>query len=249
MEDEILKKRLRELAERSYNGGRFTFTDFLGMSEIASFYEEERELSYAHPVVFGGTDMSERAVIRFGDPEQLGFEEEFPIDILEIKPLMEKFSDDLTHRDFLGALINLGIERSVLGDIFLERNTAYVCCLSRISEFITEELTRVKHTTVKCSKPETVPELSAGAAKEQLLQVQSERIDAVVAKLYKQSRSDSVELFRQKKVFVNGRQCENNSYLLKNGDAVTVRGFGKFIFSGTTGQSRKGKNNICLQVF
>jgi RNA-binding protein YlmH len=74
----------------------------------------------------------------------------------------------------------------------------------------------------------------------------SERIDAILGKLLNLSRSQSVLTFREKKVFVNGRQCENNSYQLKCGDVVTCRGFGKFIYEGVKYETKKGK--ICAEI-
>ena len=120
MEDtELIKKRLSELADRSYSKGQFTFTQFLNMAELSVYYEIGKTLNYAKPSVYGGYEGAERAVVRFGNPEELGYEEAFPIDLLEISPVAEKFADDLTHRDFLGALMNLGIERELLGDIIV----------------------------------------------------------------------------------------------------------------------------------
>lgn len=247
-ETEILKNRLKDLAEKSYKSSQFTFTDFLGISETAVAYACERELAYAGMTIWGGHEESERCMVRFGKPEELGYEEQFPIAVLQVAPLAEKFSDDLTHRDFLGSLMNLGIERSVLGDICLTGKAAYIFCLERMAEYICSELVRVKHTTVTVKRVENLPELSAGEAVEKHLQVNSDRIDLVIAKLYNVSRSKSAELFTQKKIFVNGRQCENTSYQLKAGDKVTVRGAGRFTFVGDTGVTRKGKNNIVCSI-
>jgi len=58
-----------------------------------------------------------------------------------------------------------------------------------------------------------------------------------------------LEQFRQKKVFVNGRLCENNSHVLKEGDTVTVRGYGKFVFDGGQGISKKGKINAEVHCY
>ena len=81
------------------------------------------------------------------------------------------------------------------------------------------------------------------------IQTASERIDGVMAKVYRLSRSESIELFRQKKVFVNGRLCENNSRLLKPGDRISVRGYGKFIYTEKQGISKKGKLNAAVLVY
>ena len=249
-ETELLKKRFAELADRSYTKGQFTFTSFLGMAELSSFYEEKRSLEYAKPTVFGGIEAAERAVVRFGDPDALGYEENFPIDILAITPLADKFADDLTHRDFLGALMSLGIERSLLGDIIVTGKKAYLFCLNRISDFIIENLISVKHTSVSVRKAEAeeIKEIPKGFDKEKLIQVPSERVDAVIAKVYNMSRSAALEYFAQKKVFVNGKQTENTSLTLKQDDVVTVRGYGRFKLTEVVGTSRKGKLNIKVNI-
>jgi RNA-binding protein YlmH len=220
------------------------------MADLSLFYEEKRTLDYAKPTAFGGYDGAERAVVRFGDQESLGYEEDFPIDILAIVPLADKFADDLTHRDFLGALMSLGIERSLLGDIIVTGKKAYIFCLERISDFIIENLISVKHTSVSVRKAEAedIKDIPRGFEKEKMIQVASERIDAVIAKVYNVSRSAAMEYFAQKKVFVNGRQTENTSLALKQDDVVTVRGYGRFKLAEIVGTSRKGKLNILVRL-
>lgn len=248
-EEEQMKKRLRELAERSYRGNCYTFTDFLSLAELSCYYELERELSFAGGKVSGGSEGRERCMIRFGNPQELGYEEDFPIVCLKIEPLMKKFAEDLTHRDFLGALMNLGIERSTLGDIILQEKEAFLFCKESIAPYITENLTRVRHTSVLCKITEEIPAEGEADLKDIKIQIASERIDGVIAKVYKLSRSDSAALFLQKRVFVNGRLCENNSHMLKEQDQVSVRGYGKFIFAGGQGLSKKGKLNALVQVY
>ena len=71
----------------------------------------------------------------------------------------------------------------------------------------------------------------------------------MIAKVYNKSRNDCLELFRTGKVFVNGRLCENNSKLLKIGETVNARGYGKFIFAGEPRETRKGKLAVAVKVF
>lgn len=248
-EEEFTKKRLRELAERAYQGNQFTFTGFLSLAELSCFHEMERELSYIRTEIYGGNELCERCMIRFGNPKQLCYEQPFPIVCLRIRPLMEKFSDNLGHRDILGALMNLGTRRNLIGDIFIDGKSAYVFCQDAIAPFIIENLSRVKHTSVLCEIMQKLPALKEGEAEAVKIQIASERIDGVVAKVYKLSRSDSASLFVQKRIFVNGRLCENNSYMLKEQDRVSVRGFGRFIFAGTMGVSKKGKLTASVLVY
>lgn len=248
-DSELIKKRLAELAEKSFRGNCFTFTDFLGLMEQTEYYKLEKTLYYAHPVLSGGYEGAERVMVRFGNPEELGYEEEWPMALIKISPAAERFADELSHRDFLGALMNMGIERSVLGDIVPAGKGAFIFCLDRIADYICESLVSVKHTTVHAERV-ALSAFENGKGQEvseKRLQVQSERIDAVAAHVMNISRSAVLEYFRQQKVFVNGRLTENTSYMLKTGDAVTVRGFGRFTFAGIEGTSRKGKLNIIVR--
>lgn len=247
--EELLKKRFRELARKSYQNNQFTFTVFLSLADMACFYELEKELSYVPYKAFGGSEMCERVMIRFGSEEELGYLEEFPITCIEAKPLAAKFADTLTHRDFLGALMNLGIERSTLGDIFVEDNAGYIFCMDSMADFIVENLGKVKHTSVLCRKAEKIPEFAEKDRREVKIQISSERVDGVVAKVYRLSREEALSFFRQKKVFINGRLCENNSCQLKKDDVVSVRGCGKFEYSGEQGVSKKGKINAVVVCY
>ncbi|MCM1133941.1 MAG: YlmH/Sll1252 family protein [Clostridium sp.] len=244
--EELLKKRFRELAEKSYQNNQFTFTSFLSPADMACFYELEKELSYIPYKAWGGSEECERVILRFGSEEEFGYKTEFPIVCIQIKPMAAKFADALTHRDFLGALMNLGIERSTLGDIFLINNEGYLFCLDSMADFILDNLSKVKHTSVLCKKVEKLPDFAGHDKREVKIQIASGRIDAVAAKVCGFSRGEALELFRQKKVFVNGRLCENNSRLLAEGDTVSVRGHGKFEYLREAGTSKKGKINAVI---
>lgn len=253
--DEILfQKRLKELADKAYMGSRYCFTDFLSMAEQSIYYQMERELSYVPVTVFGGTADCERVMLRFGDETLCGYEEPFPIACLEISPLTEKFCEDLNHRDYLGALMNLGITRAMLGDIAVVREQegachAFLFCVERMASYIINELVQVRHTRVRCEPAERIPQSVVTRLERKTVQVSAQRADSIVARLYNLSRSESVELFRAKKVFVNGRVSESGSVRLNAGDKVSVRGFGRFCFVGVSGETRKGKLNAQADLY
>ena len=248
-EDLLLQKRLSELAGRSYGQNMFTFTDFLSLPELDLFYQNEPQLRYAGVTVFGGTKEADRKVIRFGNPNELGYEEEFPICCIVIEPLLEKFGENLNHRDYLGALMNLGIQRENLGDIFIKGKVGYVFCLQRIAEYILENLTQVRHTHVKTRILSSQEDFVQKEVEEIEVLTASERIDGVISKIYNFSRSQSVELFRGKKIYVNSRLCENNSYMLKALDTVSVRGYGKFVYNGIGHETKKGKLSVKIGIY
>ena len=248
-EEEALKKRIMDLANRCYRSNVYTFSGFLSMADQAAVYELERKLDFVDWTLFGGNEDCERRMLRFGSEEMLGYEEPFPIRCLVVRPLIQKFADSLTHRDFLGALMNLGIERDVLGDIILKDNVGYVFCEDAMAEYLKEHLDKVKHTSVICEITEECPAAAKTKFSTEELVVQSNRCDAVIAKVYRLSRSQSIELFRTKRVFVNGRQYENNSGILKARDRVSVRGFGKFVFEGFLHETKKGRIRVEIRRY
>ena len=245
-----LKNRFRDLAEKSYSQGIYTFTGFLGLGEIDILHGMERELGYAGITLYGGYEDADRKMLRFGGEASLGYEMPFPVVCIRISPLNRKFADQLSHRDFLGALMNLGIERSTIGDIRVGEKEACLFCVDSIASFICENLDQVKHTHVKCIVTENtetvIPQEEPVPA---YIQVQSLRIDAVLARVYHMSREKSLELFRAGMVYVDGRLCENNSRLLKSNETVNARGYGKFRVLGEPRETRKGKLAVEVAVY
>lgn len=246
---EILKRRFLELATKADNGSYFTFTDFLGLPEQSAFAEIKGKLGRCRYTAFGGAEGAERVIVRFGDPEEIGYEADFPICCIKIEPLAKKFADKLTHRDFLGALLNLGIERSTLGDIIISDNTGYVFALENMAEFIKNELSRVKRTDIKAEIIDTLPDVELYRTEEKRIQLSSERLDAAIAKVYSLSRDDAQSLFKKRLVYVDGKLCESVSYTPKENDKISVRGYGRFIYRGFDSLSRKGKLNAIVEVY
>lgn len=245
----VLKKRLLDLANQSYQNNMFTFSGFLSLHEQQLVEEIRRENAFIKATLYGGNSDCERVMVRFGDKDELGYEEDFPIDCIKIEPLIEKFADALTHRDFLGAVMNLGIERNTIGDIFVQGKSAFLYCHNKMTEYLLDELDKIKHTHVKCRVINDVGELPVSEPVPKEVLVASCRIDGVLAKVYNISRTGSLELFRSGRVFVNGKLMENNSYVLKAGDSVTARGFGKFIFKEEVYKTKKDKLRILIEKY
>ncbi len=250
-EEELLYKRLIELARKSDSTCYFTFTDFLGLAEQSVFEAAKLAIGKIRYTKFGGITGTERIMIRFGNPDELGYEEPFPIRILKVEPKSAKFADKLSHRDFLGAILNLGIERKLIGDIVIRDNVGYVFVKDEISDFISSELIKIKHTDVKISRvtDENLPEGELFRTEKVKIQLVGERLDAVISKVFNISRDDSLSLFKKGLVFVGGKEIENNSYTPKADDVVSVRGYGRFIYRGVAGLSKKGKLNAEVDIY
>lgn len=250
-EEELIKKRFAELANKSLSCGYFLFTDFLGLSDQSLFNEAKKNFPGVSYVSFGGAEGAERVMIRFGDEEELGYSEEFPIRVIKVEPKAPKFAHPLSHRDFLGATLNLGIERSVIGDIAIIDNVAYIFARDDIADYIAESLVRVRNTDVitEIIPLSELPSVQLYQTHTVKIQLSGERLDAAIAKVFCISRDDALSLFRKHLVFVCGRLTENNSYTPRNGDIISVRGYGRFIYRGVSGVSKKGKLNVEVDVY
>ena len=246
---ELLKKRFLELANKSYNASIFTFTDFLGLNEQAAFAEIKKELRSIKYKAFGGAEGAERVMIRFGDEDELGYALPFPISIIKAEPVSQKYADRLTHRDFLGAILNLGIERDVLGDIVIIDNVGYIFSKEDIAGYIADGLIKVKRTDIKAVITDTLPEGELYRTEQKTVQVSGERLDAIIAKVFSLSREDAQALFKKRLVFADGRQIDSTSYTPKENEKISVRGHGRFIYLGCQSLSKKGKMNIAVDLY
>ena len=241
-----LENRLRELCENSRKNSTFYFTDFLSQADVS---EVMRLFSKKEVTLFGGAEGTERMMARFGDKEELGYEIPFPIVLLRIRLLQARFADVLTHRDFLGALMNLGIRRDVIGDIVVREDTSYLFVEEVMAEHIKKELTRVKHTSVSVEQMTEIPEDVKPRFERENLIVSSLRPDLMVAKLYHLSRQAAKDIFVEGRVFLNSRLCTDPSANVREGDVLSVRGFGKFVFCGTERETKKGNVSIAVDKY
>lgn len=243
--EDMLRKRFEELSRNAYSQGTYYFSDFLSLADAAVLYRyiDSREFT-----VWGGCEGCERVMARFGNSEEFGYEQNFPIVAICVEPVMEKFADELNHRDFLGALMNLGIERDVIGDIRVCGKTAVIFAEDTMAEYLVDNLHQVKHTNVRCMvmEPAQVGALAQYQTEELELLVPSERVDAIVAKMYHLSRNAAADLFQAKKIYINGRQSESGSSTLAAGDIISVRGYGKFAYDGIQRMTKKDK--LCVRI-
>ena len=238
--DDFFQRRMEELANAAYQRDIVTFSDFLNLNEQNMI--NSRRLRFPGVVMewSGGYEHAERQMVAF-HPDALIFPWEYPIDCLKIEPRSLRFAEKLTHRDYLGALLNLGVERSVIGDILVKEDAAWFFCHRRMTGFFMENLSKVKHTNITVTKVEDPGELPEPELKPMSGTCASVRLDALIALAFQESRSSMVAFIEKGLVFVNGRLVTSNGYEPKEGDIVSVRGRGRFRFDGAVGKTRKGR--------
>ncbi len=244
-EEELFRKHLSDLADMAWRRGIVAFSEFCGLNELNIFYSSRQEFSAVQAETFGGYDSAERQMIAF-IPDALSYEWHFPVSALEIRPLNAKFSDELTHRDYLGSLMNLGIDRSRLGDILVSNENAVLFCDEKMAAYICSQLSRVKHTSVSCRICDPSEAEYQVRTEEISGSVASVRLDSLIALAFHLSRSTAVNLIEEGRTFVNGRMTSSNGAHLKEGDIISVRGQGRFCLDSLQGISKKGRQFVRL---
>lgn len=247
--DDAQEKRFLELFRRYDAQGVYLFTHFLDLAALNTLSRCLPRLPRAPWTLFGGAEGCERKMLRLGSEEECGYDQPFPIACVRMTPASAKFAEKLTHRDFLGALMNLGFERELLGDIVVREEEAFLFCEERIAPYIQQSLTQVRRTTVRCVLLDDLPEGDLFRLERRVVQLSSVRADALVAHVFKLSRSDAQALFAQGRVFVDGRACADTGYTPKEGEILSVRGFGRMKYAGVDSLSKKGKSNTAVEVF
>lgn len=273
-EQELCKKRLLDLSRQADRKGIVLFSDFLNLNEL-NIYHQCENLFACRSESFGGIPYAERQMVAFlpdafclrrSYEEDYGFSDtpedfedgrkgvppsglEYPITALKVMPAYPKFAEKLGHRDLLGSIMNLGVERSKIGDILMGEDCAYILCEKSMAPYFMENLEKVRHTLVKLSAV-SCDEITV---QQNLMEkegiITSNRLDAVIACVHKLSRSQALELLRQEKVFVNGKTIQNPTYSCQKDDIVSVRGFGRFIYQSDYGATNKGRLKIKYQLY
>ncbi len=247
MNADIFPQHIKDLSKRAVNQNRFVFSDFLTPDEQSTVLSLKRELCEVS--FFGGADGCERVMARFGSADEMGYEVPFPVATIKISPLNIRFAEELTHRDCLGAVMSLGLERSQIGDIVMRDKSCYMFVCENKSEYICTELKKIRHTDIKCELTSFDDNEPLFRTQTKTVIVSSDRLDCIISGVFNMSRSDCCALFEGGKIFVNGRQILSPSFHPDDGNTVSVRGHGKFIFHTPTSQTKKGRLVIDIEIF
>lgn len=247
-EEALLRKRLIELSQMAFHKGIVIFSDFLNLNELHILHTTPKDLFYTEYETFGGYEMSERQIAAFL-PDALCCASGYPITPLEILPTASKFAVGMSHRDYLGALVHLGIERSKIGDILVYEKSAVVFVKREMAAFITEQLTRIGRQSVRVKEQEEPEETYLPSCQLLTGTVASVRLDTVLAVAYPLSRSKIVPLIEGGRTFVNGKMILSNGFHLKEGDVISVRQLGRIVYEGELSVTRKGRHLIQVKKF
>ena len=153
------------------------------------------------------------------------------------------------HRDYLGALLGMGVGREWIGDILIQDSVAHVLCIQSVEAHLLgiEKVGRCGVKTAAVTLDAVpVPERKVKAVS---FTVQSPRLDAVLSGLFHLSRTQAAERIRAGDASLNYAECLRPDAEIRPGDIVSLRGYGKAEVKDLGGQSRKGRTYLTGEVY
>lgn len=173
--------------------------------------------------------------------------EENPLALLSVKK--DSFHT-LSHRDYLGAVMSLGIERGTVGDILVNENGCELVVLKPVSRFLEENLTRAGGATLSAAAKNTENITPPPKnIQDKTCVVSSLRLDGVVAEVFSLSRTAAAEAIAAGLVFINDSAVQKKDKKVAHGDKLVLRGRGKAVIKETTGETRKGRLRLAVEIY
>lgn len=246
MTNEELLKRAEDLASRAEKTGSVTHTAFLTPAEqyLLRSFRPRADCS----VVFSGGVAGTERQCAFFLPDWMDEAEFDPSETIRCIRLTAHFGAP-GHRDYLGALLGMGVGREWIGDILIQDSVAHVFCLQSVEAHLLgiEKVGRCGVKTAAVALADVpVPERKV---KELSFTVQSPRLDAVLSGLFHLSRTQAAERIRAGDASLNYAECLRPDAEIRPGDIVSLRGYGKAAVKDLGGQSRKGRTYLIGEVY
>ncbi len=265
-EDRLFVAKLLDKAERA-DRGYLTFTHFMDPHQRAIAKRILRDIG--KPVIFEGGYADAERVVGLFLPDYLSFDypgdhtsnsppteilkelrsnPEYPLSLLQVVYKKNTYAKELTHRDYLGALMNLGVKRETLGDILIHDDFAQVIVLSDVAPYLENNLTQVGRVSVEVQSSDLsqllLPQVKT---EEKTATVASLRLDAIVAEGFKLSRSQASEYIEAGKVYLQFEECTNGAKAVEEGSTISLRGMGRIILDKVGGNSKKNRIFVTLR--
>ena len=239
--------RLVDIAEQTMKNRKFRQSDFLDpygieiAETVAANYEGLRvDFSGGYPGA-----ARQRAIFVHED-----FMGTPSFDIVVVRAAWNGQFYRLSHRDVLGALIGLGIERDRLGDLLVSADSARILTDSQMAQFLLQNCIQMGAAAVRCE----LDSLEAIAPKEERCKeiratVASLRVDSIAAAGFGSSRSRAAADIAADKLKLNWQSVKNASQTVKEGDVLSMRGRGRLEVAEVRGQTKKGRTGVLLKRY
>lgn len=253
-DDKILLAQILDKVEMVEKKNKIEYTDFLDLAQIELVQKFINKIRLENYISYGGFEQAERKMfVIYPDKFNSVVVEKNLSNIVQI--IRIELPDDLkgkyTHRDYLGAVIKVGVERKKIGDIIVDNNGADIIVDKDIVKFLVENLgnlTRFSKSTITVQNIEDLRPVEIKKEEIEII-VSSMRLDNVISELARCSRNKALDIINQERVLVNF-ECETKkTKQIKPGDMVTIRGKGRFFVKEIVGQTRSGRAVVKVEKF
>ena len=218
-------------------------TDFLDPYEIKLSKSILNQISGIAYIEYGGFEEAERKII-YIFPEYMSFTD---IDS-KIGYLESDRYKDLTHRDYLGSILSLGIVREKMGDILLYNDKIIFIVKKDIVNYILMNLTQIGNYSISIHETNQKPvEIPVEDYEEFQVYTSSLRLDNMLSSIYHISRSESLKKIKSNEVKINWEHITKPTKILSEGDTISLRGLGRSKIVSLKGKSKKGNNILIVR--
>ncbi len=245
-EDRLLLARAEDAVRLCEKYNYPHFVGFLDERQQATVLPFCRRFAGVVPHLWGGHTDAERVFLGvfpdFMQPD---------VTLFPLSPLTFRYRENasLSHRDFLGAILGLGIRREKIGDILCFSDKTVVFADVDIAPFIVEKITKVGSQGVQVFNGLDEPLVFERRFKELQTTVASARLDNVVKALTGLSREKAAALVEAGLVSYNHQVCENVSKGIVEGDILSIRGYGRFRVASLSARTKKDRLVLSAQKY
>ena len=249
--DELITAKIEDRITQCRDGWYVTSTGFMDSHEQALAAAASRHAAGVRTHMYGGYKEAERRMLVCIPADlPLSAEEATEGLIRVLRVTKPAISRDLSHRDYLGSILGLGIERRLTGDILVRSDGADIFIVPDIEAFLLQEFRRVGNTEIKVQAADAseaiIPEARIEYIKDS---VSSPRLDSIVSSAFRLSRSKAADAIKHGIVSVDHVECVKPDAILSEGSAITLKGKGKAVLEEIGGESRKGRTRVIIKRF
>lgn len=239
--------RLLDLAEAVEQGRPYAVSPFMPPFAVQIAATAAAHMKTVAMESWGGYHEAERVKIAF---KSLSYEGPVDFGIAVLSVSWDSRYRLIGHRDVLGSVLGLGVDRSIMGDILMQPSGAQIFIEKKMTAWLRQNLVKVAMV------PAAAEEISADdvhppkeTAKEVRATVASLRLDAVGAVGFGISRAKMAAAVDSQRVQVNWQTAKGVSQAVSEGDIVSLRGRGRIVLKAVTGVSRKGRTGILVEKY
>lgn len=253
-EDKMCLSKILDKLESSKLKEKIETTDFLDMYQVSLVENFFRKIKFENYKLYGGYDEAERkvAIIYPEKYDEKMLEKNYGKILKIVRVLLpEEEHGKYAHRNYLGGIVKLGLNREKVGDILVADEGADIITVENFANILKEQLptlTRFDASTITIEEIQNVKKKEIKVEEVKII-VPSLRLDNIVSDLAKTSRSKAVQIIDQERVFINGQNETKASKQIKLNDIITIRGKGRFVIKEFAGTTRSGRTVVVIEKY